>query len=238
MEGFNWSILGWIAGLIFVYVFGLFEGRTQGRKKRIAEEELEKRENKPAPTPAPIKVDDPGLLRIKNENGVMTLDLDGERVSSTALNVEQRKRLIDMLNVMRPWLEGKPASVPAPTSPPPPKPSFGSSQDTSASASSAPQQTVSAAQPTPSTPIKKKDEPEAIPTSIVGQINMVLQKSIVNTPLASRGISLMESVSGGVNVFIGVQRYEGIDDVPDEEIKAAIRAAITEWENTFTPGLK
>ena len=46
----------------------------------------------------------------------------------------------------------------------------------------------------------------------------------------------MESVTGGVNVYIGVQRYEVIDDVPDDEIKAAIRAAIKEWEDTFTPG--
>ena len=229
MEGFNWSILGWIAGLIFVYVFGIFEGRSQGRKKRIAEEELEKQEKKPAPTPAPVKVDDPGLLRIKNENGVMTLDLDGERVNSTALNAEQRKRLIEMLNVMRPWLEGKPASVPVPTNPPPQKP-------IPVSTPSAPPQAVPATRPTPSIPIKKKDEPETIPTSIVGQINMVLQKNIVNTPLASRGISLMESVTGGVNVYIGVQRYEVIDDVPDDEIKAAIRAAIKEWEDTFTPG--
>ena len=229
MEGFNWSILGWIAGLIFVYVFGIFEGRSQGRKKRIAEEELEKQEKKPVPTPAPVKVDDPGLLRIKNENGVMTLDLDGERVNSTALNAEQRKRLIEMLNVMRPWLEGKPASVPVPTNPPPQKP-------IPVSTPSAPPQAVPATRPTPSIPIKKKDEPETIPTSIVGQINMVLQKNIVNTPLASRGISLMESVTGGVNVYIGVQRYEILDDVPDDEIKAAIRAAIKEWEDTYTPG--
>jgi hypothetical protein len=63
--------------------------------------------------------------------------------------------------------------------------------------------------PTLSTPKKKNDEPdEAVPTTIVGQINMVLQKNIVNTPLASRGISLMESVTGGVNVYIGVQHFE------------------------------
>jgi len=233
MEGFNWSILGWIAGLIFVYVFGLFEGRTQGRKKRIEEEAQEKKEQKP---PAPVKVDDPGLLRIKNENGIMSLDLDGKRVNATSLNVEQRKRLIEMLNVMRPWLEGKPASVPAPTSPPTPQPPVTAVQP--APKPSAPPQSIPARQPTPSTPIKKKDEPEAaMPTSIVGQINMVLQKNIVNTPLASRGISLMESVTGGVNVYIGVQHFEGIDDVPDDEVKAAIRAAITEWENTYTPGL-
>jgi len=234
MEGFNWSILGWIAGLIFVYFFGIFEGRSQGRKRRIAEEEQEKKEQPESEKPVRVEVDDPGLLRIKNENGVMTLDLDGKRVNSTALNTEQRKRLIEMLNVMRPWLEGKPASVPAPTSPPPP-PKTPVAQE--APVPSVRPQPISATQPTPSTPRKKDDEHEAVPTSIVAQINMVLQKNIVNTPLASRGISLMESVTGGVNVYIGVQHYEGIDEVPDEEIKAAIRAAIKEWENTYTPGL-
>lgn len=235
MEGFNWSILGWIAGLIFVYFFGIFEGRSQGRKRRIAEEEQEKKERPEPQKTATVKVDDPGLLRIKNENGVMTLDLDGKRVNSTSLNTEQRKRLIEMLNVMRPWLEGKLASVPAPTSPPQPKTPI--SQNAPAPAPSVSPQPIPAIQPTPSTPRKKDDEPEVVPTSIVGQINRVLQKNIVNTPLASRGISLMESVTGGVNVYIGVQHYEGLDDVPDEEIKAAIRAAIKEWENTYTPGL-
>ena len=232
MEGFNWSILGWIAGLVFVYIFGLYEGRGQGRKRRIAEEEQEKKEQ---PTPPPLKVDDPGLLRIKNESGTMTLDLDGKRVVPTSLTPDQRKRLIEMLNIMRPWLEGKPASVPAPTSPPPPKLTPAPDPATA----TPPQPAI---KPVPSTPVnssgsKDDDEPEAAPTSIVGQINLVLQKNIANTPLASRGVTLMESLSGGVNVYVGVQRYEMIDDVPDEEIRAAIRAAISEWEDTSTPGL-
>jgi hypothetical protein len=46
----------------------------------------------------------------------------------------------------------------------------------------------------------------------------------------------MESVSGGVNVYVGIQRFESVDDVPDEEVKSAIRAAIAEWENKYTPG--
>jgi hypothetical protein len=234
MEGFNWSILGWIAGLVFVYIFGLFEGRGQGRKRRIAEEEQEKKEN---PAPPPIKVDDPGLLRIKNESGTMTLDLDGQRVRPTSLSADQRKRLIEMLNIMRPWLEGKPASVPTPTAPPHPKPAPATETRQSAPAPIIAPPPQPASRPTPSTPIKVTDEPESAPKSIVGQINMVLQKRMANTPLASRGVSLMESVTGGVNVYIGVQRYEGIDDVPDEEIKAAIREAISEWENKYTPGL-
>ncbi|HKI54473.1 MAG TPA: hypothetical protein VJ987_10145 [Anaerolineales bacterium] len=236
MEGFNWSILGWIAGLVFVYIFGIFEGRGQGRKQRIAEEEQEKKEQ---PIPPPVKVDDPGLLRIKNESGTMTLDLDGQQVVPTALTPAQRKRLIEMLNIMRPWLEGKPAAVPTTTNSSVPKPSSAPIQSRPVPTSNAAPPPQPAAQPTPSTPIAsaKDDELKAAPTSIVGQINLVLQKNIANTPLASRGVTLMESLSGGVNVYVGVQRYEMIDDVPDEEIKAAIRAAISEWENTYTPGL-
>jgi hypothetical protein len=236
MEGFNWSILGWIAGLVFVYIFGLFEGRSQGRKRRIAEEEQEKKEN---PAPPPVKANDPGLLRIKNESGTMTLDLDGQRVEPNSLTGTQRKRLIEMLNFMRPWLEGKSASVPAPTNPPLPTstPAPETRQSTPASAPVIAPPPQTATRPTLSPPIKATDEPESAPKSIVGQINMVLQKRIANTPLASRGVSLMESVTGGVNVYIGVSRYEGIDDVPDEEVKSAIRAAIAEWENKYTPGV-
>ena len=114
---FNWSILAWIAGLIFVYIFGLYEGRGQGYKKRKAEEEQEKKDQPAAPVSTPetktVTVDDPGLLRIKNENGVFALDLDGTRVNPLSLSPDQRKRLIDMLNIMRPWLEGRSASAPS-----------------------------------------------------------------------------------------------------------------------------
>ncbi len=109
---FNWSILVWLAIVIFVYIFGLYEGRGQGYKKRKAEEGLEKKD-KPAPAPEikteTVTVDDPGLLRIKNENGSFALDLDGTRVNPLSLSSDQRRRLVDMLNIMRPWLEGRPA---------------------------------------------------------------------------------------------------------------------------------
>src|SRR6266498_6031359 len=123
---FNWSILGWLAGLIFVYIFGLVEGRNQGYKKRKVEESTEKK-NEPEPKPVTVKVDDPGLLRIKNESGYLTLDLDGARVDTTAFTVDQRKRLIEMLNLMRPWLEGRSAA--APITPAPPKPIARTRQD-------------------------------------------------------------------------------------------------------------
>jgi hypothetical protein len=34
-----------------------------------------------------------------------------------------------------------------------------------------------------------------------------------------------------------MRKFEGIDDVPDDQIKAAIRAAINTWEAKYTPGI-
>jgi hypothetical protein len=83
----------------------------------------------------------------------------------------------------------------------------------------------------------KEDRPVAPATSIVGQIDSVLQARLSGTPLEERGVFLAQSPDGGVMVYVGLTKYMGIDEVPDVEIKAAIRAAITEWENKYTPGL-
>src|SRR5512139_2279350 len=115
-----------MVAMFFGYGFGLWEGRNQGYKKRKKQEAAETANTplpppSPAPEPARIKVDDPGLLRIRNDSGYVTLDLDGTRVDTNAMTADQRKRLIEMLNLMRPWLEGKPVAAPArsPASQPP-----------------------------------------------------------------------------------------------------------------------
>lgn len=73
--------------------------------------------------------------------------------------------------------------------------------------------------------------------SIVTQIDSVLQSRLAGTSLEDRGIFLAQSPEGGVMVYVGLTKYMGIEDVPDPEVKAAIRAAIAEWENKYTPGL-
>ena len=245
MEGFNWSIVGWIAGLVFVYLFGLFEGRGQGYKRRKAEEEQERLEKAPSPSadPETITVDDPGILRIKNEDGSYVLDLDGRRVNSTSLSAEQRRRLVDVLTIVRPWLEGRsaPAPAPKPSAPPPPAEPSTLDDRLNAIGSPAPQPASPPARrtaqpPRPST-IAKEDRPAAPANSIVSQIDEILQERLAGTPLEERGVFLSQSPEGGVVVFVGLTRYNGLDDVPDPEIKAAIRAAISEWENKYTPGL-
>ncbi len=252
---FDWSIVGWIAGLVFVYLFGLFEGRGQGYKKRKAEEGLEQKE---APPPTAVKtetitVDDPGLLRLKNENGSFVLDLDGTRLNPISLSSEQRRRLIEMLSIVRPWLEGKPAPAPAAktSAPPAPQPAaptiddrlntFGGDSPPSKPASpppvAPPAQRPAQPPASRSSTIAKEDRPAAPASSIVGQIDNILQSRLAGTHLEDRGIFLAQSPEGGVIVYVGLTRYNGIDDVPDAEIKSAIRSAISEWENKYTPGL-
>jgi len=239
---FHWSTVAWIAGLIFVYLFGLFEGRGQGYKRRKAEEAQEKQAQPPpaSVTPTPpetITVDDPGILRIKNENGSFALDLDGARVNPISLSPEQRKRLIEMLNVIRPWLEGRSAPVPAPSAAPPPPP-----RASQPIAPVQPETPPPPARPQSTTPrpvtIAKEDRPAAPANSIVTQIDSILQARLTGTPLEERGVFLTQSPEGGVMVYVGLTPYHGVDEVPDPEIKAAIRAAISEWEDKYTPGLQ
>ena len=245
---FNWSTIAWIAGLLFVYIFGLVEGRSKGYKKRKAEEEQEKR-NAPPPEPetVTVNVDDPGLLRIKKEGGAFALDLDGTRVNPTSPSADQRKRLIEVLNIMRPWLEGRsgPAasidSPPTPSRPMPvneprnrPAPAVPAVSMPPVASPSSDAGTGRNAAPRPAI-IAKEDRPVAAANSIVSQIDAVLQTRLAGTPLEERGIFLTESPEGGVAVYVGLTRFNGIDEVADPDIKAAIRAAIAQWEDKFTP---
>lgn len=241
---FNWSILGWIAALLFVYIFGLMEGRSKGYKKRRSEEEQEKK-NQPSASPETVSapVDDPGLLRIKKEGQVFTLDLDGARTDPASLSADQRRRLIEILSIMRPWLEGRSSPAPAASRAPAPPPGRPAPIEQPAprptTVQSDPAPPISAPPPpqTRSATIAKEDRPAAQINSIVAQIDSVLQSRLAGTPLEERGVFLTESPEGGVAVYVGLTRYHGIDEVPDPDIKAAIRAAIAEWEEKFTPGL-
>lgn len=239
---FDWSIVGWIAGLVFVYLFGLFEGRGQGYKRRKAEEEQEKKEQHPAPVKTEtVTVDDPGILRIKQEAGSFTLDLDGTRLNPISLTSLQRRRLIEVLNIIRPWLEGKPTAPasPKPSAPPPPPATVEDRLSAIGSTPTPPPGRPAApppASPRPSASAKE-DRPVAPANSIVGQIDSILQSRLEGTPLEEKGIFLAQSPEGGVIVYVGLTRYNGIDDVPDPEIRSAIRSAIAEWENKYTPGL-
>jgi hypothetical protein len=66
--------------------------------------------------------------------------------------------------------------------------------------------------------------------SIPAQINEVLQEMLEGTSLEDRGIQLMDIPGRGMVVFVGLDTYGEIEDVPDLAIKTVIREAVKKWE--------
>jgi len=221
-----------IGAMFFGYFFGLFEGRGQGYKRR-QEEEAETKKNEPTPVEPPpaapdLPPDETPMLNVsKDKAGKLRLKLDGQRTDPSTLSTDQRKRLIEILTFIRPWLESpKPAQSPPPAQPKPARPS----QEVRPTRASSPKPVS----PPPSAGDDKSPAPAA--TSIVAQIDSILQAHIAGTPLVEKGVRLQESPEGGVLVWVGIEKYQGVEEVPDEQIKAAIRAAIAKWENSYTSG--
>jgi len=78
--------------------------------------------------------------------------------------------------------------------------------------------------------------PAPVNKSIVMQIDDVLQEMLPASKLAGSAIRLTEEPRAGVIVWLGLQRYEGIDAVPDAAVQALIRAAVKEWEKRSAAG--
>jgi hypothetical protein len=172
------------------------------------------------------------------------LELDGVRLEEVSgMSVEQRQRLISVIVQIRPWIDGKPAA-PAPIAAPAPAPVVAPTPVQTPPP--APVAAAPAAKPAPAVPAPPKIDPirglqtmvrgeakspAAIKSkSIVAMIDEVLQNKLMTSPLFSKGIRLEEGPMGEVNVFVGVERYAGIDAVPDPEVRAIIKAAIADWE--------
>lgn len=68
------------------------------------------------------------------------------------------------------------------------------------------------------------------PQSMVEQINHILERMQRDLPEARRGVRLVEGAGGSVRVYVGVDAYSSVDDVPDPDIRGLIRAAVAEWE--------
>lgn len=69
------------------------------------------------------------------------------------------------------------------------------------------------------------------PTSMVEQINAILQRKLVEASGTTRGIRLVEGSAGALRVYLGLQSYS-FEDVPDADVKRMIREAVAEWDAT------
>lgn len=254
VEGINFAmttvptILLWVIGLV-VFGVGAFLGyvnmNIDARKKIEAAENnaqiiRTEAERKLEEAKKLGGVETSSVLRIKNDTVGMVVEMDG-KVLSAPLSAEGKKRLLELISIFRPFIDGqiqqpvaKPVATQTPSASlttPVPVPAT-----VNRSAPSAEVKPVSILNPG-AVPKKLDPEKEFALLSIVQQIDSVLQKKLLNTPLEDAGIRLQESPQGDLEVFVGLQKFTSIDDVTDEKIKSVIRAAIAEWESKYVPGM-
>jgi len=92
-----------------------------------------------------------------------------------------------------------------------------------------PAEKVLAAAPVLATPVPASQRPGK-PQTIVEQINDILEEIAANSPEKKRGIRLVDNGHEGVLVWVGIEKFNGVDAVPYPEVQALIKAAVTRWE--------
>lgn len=141
--------------------------------------------------------------------GQLLVEVDGMlHATPDTLTDEQRQRLSTAAESWSLWLGLHPPTAPVP--PPPAAPP---------SVFTVPIETLLA--PTVEPPREG---------SIVEQIDAILQDLLAQSPYADRRVRLAEEPNHGVVVWVGLERYGSIDEVPDEGIRALIQEAVRRWE--------
>ena len=77
---------------------------------------------------------------------------------------------------------------------------------------------------------KTKLKAQEKPKSIVEQVDAVLQTRLAKSIYYERVIRLVDSPSGGVEVLVDGNRYDGVDNVPDLGVRNFIQDCVKEWE--------
>ena len=183
------------------------------------------------PTPLPpsnknalAKADDVEVFSAwRTRSNQVWLSMDGTRLNDkAALQPGQYQRLLNLVLDLRPWLEsGRPAS---------PKPESIQQPLRPAAPTAAASQPPVQAKKKIGAPAREAVENAPVLDSIIQQIDKVLQARLATSAFKDRNIQLVEGPGGIVIIKDGINKYEGLDGIPDPEIKTLIRQAVADWE--------
>lgn len=77
----------------------------------------------------------------------------------------------------------------------------------------------------------KKNNLQESPKSITAQIDEILQDMLNDSARGNQAIRLIDDPGRGVIIMVGLDQFEGVEAVPDPEIRSLIRSAVAEWES-------
>jgi hypothetical protein len=154
--------------------------------------------------------------------------MDGEYYRDfLLLTVEQKKRVLRLQQVWSDWIAGTPKPDVVDT--------FREVRNSEDSSDTL-QPPVFVQQTSTEIP---KIKPDAVmleapapvkPKTIAGQISEIIDEMLVDSPIKEKGIKLIENEKHGVDVWIGLEKYDGIESIPYPEIKQLIKSAVARWE--------
>ena len=73
-------------------------------------------------------------------------------------------------------------------------------------------------------------EPEIKMLSVVDEVNEILQRKLLGSPLAGKGIHLMENHNKEIRFWVGLNSYNDVEEIPDSEVRQIIDESVREWE--------
>lgn len=68
--------------------------------------------------------------------------------------------------------------------------------------------------------------------SVVDEVNEILQRKLHGSPMAGKGIHLMENYNREIRFWVGLQSFSDVSEIPDLEIQQLINEAVREWEQS------
>jgi hypothetical protein len=80
--------------------------------------------------------------------------------------------------------------------------------------------------------IENEDEVEIPLLSVVDEVNKILQHKLHGSPLAGKGILMMENHDKEIRFWVGLKSYSDVSEIPDSEIQRIINEAVREWEQS------
>ena len=95
-----------------------------------------------------------------------------------------------------------------------------------------PQSPVEDALVPPEIEAEEEGEPEVKMLSVVDEVNDILQKKLHGSPLAGKGIHLMENHNKEIRFWVGLNSYNDVEEIPDQEVQNIIDESVREWEKS------